>query len=185
MDTLSLGLTILSAMITPAVLISACGTLILSTSNRLNRIIDRVREVADSFDQLTHEDSLDALGQRKLAQIFDQLHQLTRRVRLLQLGLTTFYLAVGVFVATIMAIGVIEVTDQQYGWIPVVFAFIGAGFLLGGSMLLIIEAHLAVKTTYREMDFLWDIGKQDAPDDLLEQRKGARAALQALMKSRK
>src|SRR5262252_5485580 len=38
-------MTLLSAMITPAVLISACGTLILSTSTRLARIMDRVREL--------------------------------------------------------------------------------------------------------------------------------------------
>jgi len=31
------------AMITPAVLISASGTLVLSTGNRLGRIVDRVR----------------------------------------------------------------------------------------------------------------------------------------------
>lgn len=30
-------------MITPALLISACGTLVLSTSNRLSRVVDRVR----------------------------------------------------------------------------------------------------------------------------------------------
>lgn len=34
---------ILGAMITPAVLISASGTLTLSTSNRLGRIVDRAR----------------------------------------------------------------------------------------------------------------------------------------------
>ena len=39
------SLSILSAMITPAVLISACGTLILSTSNRLSRSTDRVRSL--------------------------------------------------------------------------------------------------------------------------------------------
>jgi hypothetical protein len=37
------ALDLLSAMITPAVLISACGTLIVSTSSRLARIVDRAR----------------------------------------------------------------------------------------------------------------------------------------------
>src|SRR5215510_2000298 len=45
-------LTLLSAMITPAVLISACGTLIFSTSNRLGRIVDRVRELGGLLQQL-------------------------------------------------------------------------------------------------------------------------------------
>jgi hypothetical protein len=36
---------ILTAMITPVVLISACGTLIFSTSARLGRIFDRVNVI--------------------------------------------------------------------------------------------------------------------------------------------
>ncbi|HET7711316.1 MAG TPA: DUF2721 domain-containing protein, partial [Thermoanaerobaculia bacterium] len=38
-------LSVLSAMITPAVLILASGSLILTTSNRLTRVVDRVREM--------------------------------------------------------------------------------------------------------------------------------------------
>ena len=44
---------VLAAMITPAVLITACGTLTVSTSNRLGRVVDRVRKViaeAEGFD---------------------------------------------------------------------------------------------------------------------------------------
>jgi hypothetical protein len=44
---------VLSAMITPAVLISACGALILSTSVRLGRVVDRVRALADRFEELS------------------------------------------------------------------------------------------------------------------------------------
>jgi len=40
------ALNILSAMITPAVLISACGTLIFSTSTRLARVVDRVWDLS-------------------------------------------------------------------------------------------------------------------------------------------
>jgi len=50
MDPLSSALGVLSAMITPAILISACGTLVLSTSNRLGRVVDRVRDLADKFE---------------------------------------------------------------------------------------------------------------------------------------
>ncbi len=42
-STLTEAVSVLTAMITPALLLSACGTLILSTSNRLARIVDRIR----------------------------------------------------------------------------------------------------------------------------------------------
>jgi hypothetical protein len=96
------------------------------------------------------------------------LARLTHRARLLQRSLTTFYLAVGVFVATSVSIGVVAITSQQYGWIPVVLGLGGASFLFYGSLLLIFEAHLAVGSTYEEMDFLWAMGQQYAPAELLE-----------------
>jgi hypothetical protein len=43
---------ILGAMITPAVLISASGVLVLSTSNRVGRTVDRVRALAVEVERL-------------------------------------------------------------------------------------------------------------------------------------
>jgi hypothetical protein len=39
-------------MITPAVLISACGSMILATATRLNRAMDRTRDVSHRFAEL-------------------------------------------------------------------------------------------------------------------------------------
>ncbi len=54
------GLSLLSAMITPAVLISACGTLVFSTSTRLARVVDRVRQLSAEAAELAtaHESEL-------------------------------------------------------------------------------------------------------------------------------
>src|SRR5437899_4793689 len=107
MDGLSSSLAVLTAMITPAVLISASGTMILSTSSRLGRVVDRVRSLSDRLPELSRGDlEIDFLEERR-AMLFDQLDKLTSRSRLLQRALTTFYLAVGVFVATSVAIGVV------------------------------------------------------------------------------
>lgn len=42
----------LTAMITPALLISATGSLVLSTSTRLGRVVDRVRELEGRLSEL-------------------------------------------------------------------------------------------------------------------------------------
>jgi hypothetical protein len=169
MDTLSSALTVLTAMLAPAVLLSACGTLILSTSNRLGRVVDRVRTLSDRFEDLTHEEVTDPLAQKKLTLIFHQLARLTRRARLLQGSLTSFYLAVGILIATSVAIGVVALTNSQYGWIPVVLGLASAGFLFYGSLLLILEARLALQSTYEEMQVLWEMGQHYAPAELLEE----------------
>ena len=46
------ALAVLTALITPAVLISACGALIFSTSTRMGRVVDRVRSLSERFEEL-------------------------------------------------------------------------------------------------------------------------------------
>ncbi|HSQ24007.1 MAG TPA: DUF2721 domain-containing protein [Pyrinomonadaceae bacterium] len=110
--------------------------------------------------------------------LYDQLDKLTSRSRLLQRALTTFYLAVGVFVATSVAIGGVAFfyarglsTGARGAWIPVVMGLIGAVFLFYGSMLLVFEARLALSTTHSEMDFIWRITKRVVPRELVESHK--------------
>lgn len=178
MDTLSSAVSILTAMITPAVLISACGTLILSTSTRLGRVVDRVRALLDDFEELAHsqEGGMELFEDRR-AVIFDQLDKLTSRARLLQRCMTIFYVALGIFVATSVCIGLAAVTDvRRYGWLAVATGLVGALFLLWGSVLLIFEARLAFATIQMEMDFIWRLGRTLAPSHLVERRDALRAS---------
>jgi hypothetical protein len=97
---------VLSAMITPAVLISACGSLAISTSNRLGRTIERARRLSDQFAALAREaaagggpEVMEQIAEQR-AMLFDQLERATRRSRLLQLAMMRLHLAIGAFVAT-------------------------------------------------------------------------------------
>jgi Protein of unknown function (DUF2721) len=170
MEGLSASLGVLTAMITPAVLISASGTMILSTSTRLGRVVDRVRSLSDRVRQLSDSDEHPEFFEEERAMVFDQLDKLTSRSRLLQRALTAFYLAVGVFVATSVAIGVVAIY-QRAAWVPVVMGLIGACFLFYGSMLAVFEARLALSTTHAEMDFVWRITKRVMPKELVEGHK--------------
>jgi hypothetical protein len=86
-------------------------------------------------------------------------------------------LAVGVFVATSAAIGLVAffAAGGFFGargvWIPVVMGLIGALFLFYGSMLSVFEARLALSTTHAEMDFVWRVTKRVVPKELIEQHK--------------
>lgn len=178
MDALTASLSVLTAMITPAVLISASGTMILSTSTRLGRVVDRVRSLSDRLRQLAASEGQPEFFEEELAMLYGQLDKLTSRSRLLQRALTTFYLAVGVFVATSVAIGGVAFfyarglsTGARGAWIPVVMGLIGAVFLFYGSMLLVFEARLALSTTHSEMDFTWSITRRIVPRELVEEHK--------------
>lgn len=171
MEGLSATLGVLTAMITPAVLISACGTMILSTSARLGRVVDRVRGLSDKLEELAHYEGEIELLEERRAVIFAQLDRLTSRARILQRSMTVFYMALGIFVFTSVAIGIVAVTGTRYSWIPVVIALIGAACLFYGSILLIFEARLALSTIHIEMDFIWRFTKYFAPAELVDQHK--------------
>jgi hypothetical protein len=178
MDPLTASVAVLTAMITPAVLISACGTMILSTSTRLGRVVDRVRELSARLRRLAREDIKVEFLEEERAMLYDQLDKLTSRSRLLQRALTTFYLAVGVFVASSVAIGGVAffsarglASGTRGAWLPVIMGLAGALFLFYGSMLLIFEARLALSATHSEMDFIWRITRRVVPKELVEQHK--------------
>ncbi|MFC4452856.1 DUF2721 domain-containing protein [Deinococcus sonorensis] len=162
---------ILSAMITPAVLISACGTLIMSTSQRLGRSTDRVRSLTRRFKELVSERGQDELLAREEKRlIISQLPRITRRVRLIQRALTAFYASVGVLVLASVLTGSSLLLHLDLAAWPVVFALLGTGFLMFGAILLTFEAQLSYQVTRAEMRFLEQMGQhyavlyRDEPD---------------------
>src|SRR4029453_6431718 len=171
MDTSS-AIAVLTAMITPAVLISACGSMILSTSARLGRVVDRVRALSDRLESMAGRDERGAAQTERQASIYGQLDKLTSRARILQRCMVTFYLSLGMFVATSVAIGVVPFTgNPRYNFVPVALGIAGAMFLFYGSILLILEARLALSTIHAEMDFIWQQSKRATPAEIVEQHK--------------
>lgn len=132
---------VLSSMITPAVLISACGLLVLSTSTRLGRVVDRTRVLAEKA----------RMPQQTSGDLRDQIEWLSQRVLLLRSALTSQYLAIALFVLTSIAIGVVSLVGWSFGWIPVSLELLGALALLYGSLLLIREARVAIASTLQEI----------------------------------
>lgn len=167
---ISSAIAVLTAMITPAVLISACGSMILSTSARLGRVVDRVRALSDRLEELaqTPQDEMSSRERQRI--IFAQLDKLTSRARILQRSMVSFYLALGMFVATSVAIGIVAIW-VRYTLLPVILGLGGACFLFYGSMLLIFEARLALSTIHAEMDFIWRQTTRIAPAEIVEQHK--------------
>lgn len=140
---------VLSAMITPAVLISASGTLVLSTSNRLNRVVDRVRSLGAQAQALQTLPAAECAARRQL--LLEQLQIASARALLLRAALTALYLAIGLLVATSITVGVVASLDWAYGWVAVSLGLLGTGVLLYGSSLLLREARLAVSGLLQEL----------------------------------
>lgn len=166
---LSSTLAFLTAMITPALLISASGTLVLSTSTRLGRVIDRARELERRLRELITTEDKDevTLYRRRLEVVFELLDKVTTRTRILQRALFVFYSSLAVFVLTSLTIGLVGLL-HQYTWLPIPVGLFGILFVFYGSILMMREALLATSTTNAEMDVTWELATEIAPKEIVE-----------------
>jgi uncharacterized membrane protein len=148
-------LSILSDMFAPAVLVSACGSLILTTSQRLSRSLDRQRDVAQQLRR--HQRHAPTPDTAERAHLKLQLSFAARRARLLQQAMTVLHLTLGVFIASILSIGIFELTHSAATWVVAVLSVLGALLLLFASLLLIRESRLAVADVAEETAYLTNV----------------------------
>ncbi len=160
------AISVLSAMITPAVLISACGSLILATSDRLSKAVTRTREVSSALIPRA-DDQRGETREEERRMLFTQLDFVTTRSRLLQRALSRLYAALAFFVGTSVTIGLVAITSSKFTLVPIVLGLCGAGLLLNAAFLLIKESRFALAAVNEEMDFMWKLGKTYGPEDLV------------------
>jgi Protein of unknown function (DUF2721) len=149
--------TTLSAMITPALFMTANGSLIISTSNRMARIVDRIRVVNDQSDQLCRgEPSLDYAPER-LAHLEDQLDRLVRRSDSIRYALVMLYLAFSSFVGTSLSLALDVLAGNRLVAVPTLLAVVGVGLMLGACVNLVREAREALRSNRLEVQFHRDL----------------------------
>ena len=158
----------LTAMVTPTLLISATGSLVLSTSTRLGRVVDRARELESRLSQLiTVEDkNTIPLYDKRLDTIVKLLDKVTSRSRILQRALSAFYYGLCLFILTSVTIA-IAAFFTTYRWIPIPVGIIGIMYLFWGSVQMLRETRLATATINAEMDFTWTLAKTVAPREII------------------
>lgn len=180
-DALNSTIEFLTAMVTPALLISATGSLVLSTSTRLGRVVDRVRALEDRLSELIYLERKDEvpLYDKRVEVIVDLLDKVTSRSRILQRALQTFYYGVGMFTLTSVTIA-IAAFFNTYRWVPIPIGIVGIMFLFWGSFLMLRETRMATATINAEMDFTWELAREVAPREVAIKYKptGKRGGMQ-------
>lgn len=146
----SKDLAILSAMITPAVLILASSSLILATSQRLSRIMERARRLNAHFQDFYDSDNINKLE----SNFYEILHYTLQRGVIIQRALSYLYVSLTTFVATSVSIAFIDITHLGKVWIPLSFSVIGVSLLLLSSLLLIKESRIALTSVTRETQII-------------------------------
>ena len=143
----------LSAMITPAIFLTANGSLIISTSNRMSRIVDRIRVLNDLGDKLCRGGvDLDYIPDR-LDHIHDQLERLVWRGDRIRFALSALYLAFGMFAGTSLTLALDVWTGNLLVALPTGLAMLGVGLMLFACVNLVREAFEALQSNRLEIAF--------------------------------
>jgi len=146
------GAQMLSAMITPAVLISASASLIFSTANRLGRIFDRVNALKAEVEGVL-ENRLIYPGER-LEYLSRQLATQRIRAGLIQNAMAALYTATVLFVASSLALAVTMAWWHTMDWVATALAMIGGLFLFAASAILLYEGRYNLKFIRGQIDFI-------------------------------
>ena len=143
----------LSAMLTPAIFLTANGSLIISTSNRMARVVDRIRVLNDLGDKLARGgEGLDFVAERQ-AHVQDQLGRLVWRSHRVRYALMALYLAFGSFVGTSLTLALDVWTGNRLVALPTLLAVVGVGLMLAACVDLVREALEALRSNREEVRF--------------------------------
>jgi hypothetical protein len=141
------------------VLISGAGTLLMSTSVRVGRATDRVRQLTARFKVLVSEQGrAEPLAREEKQMIMRQLPRLAQRSQLLTRAMTGMYIAVALLVLTSIMIGGGSLSHLSFGVLPVLLALLGSAALAFSALTLSFEMRLSARTTREEMQFLVGLG---------------------------
>lgn len=147
----------LSAMITPALFMTANGSLIISTSNRVARVVDRIRILNELADALCRGTSgLDFIEDR-LAHVADQLDHLEWRSDRIRVTLTILYLAFGSFMGSSLTLGIDVLLGRRFAAVPTTFSLLGVVLMMTASVNLVREAQRALRSNRLEIRFYRDL----------------------------
>lgn len=143
----------LSAMITPALFMTATGSLIISTSNRMSRIVDRIRQLNVEGDDLSRgAKDVDYLADR-LVHVSVQLDRMVRRSDRIRTALTLLYSAMAMFVGTSLAVALVTLLGGALLFIPTTMAIIGVCLMLAACIQLLRETQIALRNNRLEILF--------------------------------
>ena len=144
-----------TAMIAPALFATATGSLLISTANRIARIVDRIRTIVGLCESHQFE-QLDFAEQRR-AHFMEELRHLHLRSNRASAAVTLLYMAFCAFAMTSMMIALNAVAGQHLEAVPVLCAVVGVALLIVACVNLVLEARRSLQGNEREVRFFYEL----------------------------
>ena len=144
-NTSSPALVIISAMITPALLILGTASLVATAVQRLSRAVDRARSILHmSEEEVRKMGCTEEVTKR-------WLRRYATRSLLAERAVTAYFLAVGVLVLDCLSIAVDRYFNDMLTWLPVSLTIIAMCMIFGGASFMLQELWLANRQIREEI----------------------------------
>ena len=134
---------VVAAMITPALLILASGSLVATALVRLARVVDRSRSLIAAIEAGSLSDPT---GVRRSL----DRHRLRALYAERSVGL--FFIAVVVFVLDCLSIGLDHLVGDSLTWVPIAATIGGMLVLIAGAGYMVAESRLGAQQILEEID---------------------------------
>ena len=135
---------VLTAMLAPALLMTATASLLASANARLARVVDRLRGIVADWDEDRH-----GRPEAALRELLIRRHR--RRAHLVLRACQLMYGAMGSFVGTSLALAIDAFLGFRLGAVPTALAVLGVTLLLLACAAMGTEVSLAVQGFDREL----------------------------------
>jgi hypothetical protein len=140
-------MSMVSAMITPAILILAAGSLVASTLVRLGRIVDQTRAFIARGEQLHNEGKkVDA------ALVEERMAKQLRRAELARNALWGYYIAIALFLLSSVVLAISQATHAKFEWIGPTLVLLGGLVLMLATLTLVWEVGLSAGALREEVN---------------------------------
>lgn len=142
---------IIGGVLTPAIMVSCCGLLLLSLQNKYGRIIDRIRQFNTEKRTLLTKEVMTDIDKTRLESIKKQLEILVKRGRYQKNATLCLYIGVIFFVITSISIAlsfkIFAIT------VLAIFTFgLGMLLVLVGAIFAAMEIRISYRTTLLEIE---------------------------------
>jgi uncharacterized protein DUF2721 len=139
-------MSLVAAIVTPAILILAAGSLVASTIVRLGRVADHTRTLIVQCEAARRE------GKRQAAEILEaRMDRQLRRAELTRNALWGYYFAIVLFLVSSVLIAVSQVFHLALEWIGPSMVLLGGLVMIVATSQLVIEVGLSAGLLRQEI----------------------------------
>jgi ABC-type transport system involved in cytochrome c biogenesis permease component len=142
---------IIQAMLAPGIMISACGLLLLGMNNKYSLVVTRIRALSDEKRKLIYgpkQGNLNKDEEKRLDNINMEIDLFANRVVLVKKAVTSYYIAVALYIFASLLIGFNFISDQE---ITNILALI---FFLGGMVSVVVGVYYAAQEIKKGLEIV-------------------------------